>query len=407
MNALQDKYNSFCEQKLNINMERGWPSKEQLELSMPLLDTVTSKTDLCQEVDYRAYEGTGGIWPLKHIFGELLEVPDEQIYIGGTMSTGIMYDIVSKGMLFGFDGCKPWKEYEEICFLCPVPGYEKHFNICRTFGIKMIPIPMNDKGPDMDMVEDAVKKDGTIKGIWCVPLYSNPSGAIYSNETIVRLATMKTRAEDFRIFWDNAYFVHHLTDEECKILNIINECERAGNSNRTFEFASTSKITFPGGGVGICTSSKENIDWLLKNSLLQLKSGDKFNQYRHFLFFRDADGVKAHMRKMRNLIKPKFDLIDEILHQEMDYSGLVKWTVPKGGYFVNLELVKVSAQEVYILCKNAGVRITPAGSTFPYGHDASDAHIRLAPTYCKMEELETAMRVLCTSIKLAKDGSTF
>lgn len=269
----------------------------------------------------------------------------------------------------------------------------------------MLPVRMDENGPDMDEVERLVASDERIKGIWCVPLYSNPTGAVYSDEVSRRLASMKTVAEDFRIFWDNAYVVHHLTDEECKVLNIIDECNRAGYPNRVFEFASTSKITFPGGGVGLCASSRENIEWLTKKSLLQLKSGDKINQYRHYLFFKNLDGLKEHMKKLKDLIKPKFDLVDRILHEELDGTGLAKWINPKGGYFINVELSGVSAHRVYELCKEVGVKITPAGSTFPYGRDEKDSYIRLAPTYCSMDDLNTAMRVFCTAIKLtASEG---
>lgn len=401
MKTAKEKYVEYLNSNLNINMERGWPSEEQLDLSMPMLDMVTSKTDLVKEVDYRAYAGTGGIQPLKELFAEVLDVTSDELYIGGTMSTTIMYDIVNKAMLFGLKSHKPWKDYDKVSFICPSPGYEKHFKICETFGIHMIPVAMIDDGPDMDAVEKLAATDDSIKGIWCVPVYSNPTGAIYSDETIRRLAKMHTAAEDFTIFWDNAYIVHHLTAEEPKILNMIRECEKAGNPNRVFEFASTSKITFPGGGVGICASSKDNIDWLTKNSLLQLKSGDKINQYRHYLFFKNVDGLKAHMKKLGEIIYPKFIIVDEVLREELLESGLAKWITPKGGYFINVELVGVSAKKVLQLCREAGVKITPAGSTFPYGKDEKDAHIRIAPTYCSCENLRTAMHVFCAAVKYA------
>ena len=406
MKTAKERYVEYLNSCLNINMERGWPSEEQLDLSMPMLDTVTSKTELVKEVDYRAYAGTGGIQPLKELFAELLEVTPDELYIGGAMSTTIMYDIVNKAMLFGLNSHKPWKDDDKVSFICPSPGYEKHFKICTTFGIQMIPVEMLDDGPDMDAVEKLVAADESIKGIWCVPVYSNPTGAIYSDETIRRLAKMQTAAEDFTIFWDNAYLIHHLTDEEPVILNMIRECEKAGHPNRVFEFASTSKITFPGGGVGMCASSKENIDWLTTNSLLQLKSGDKINQYRHYLFFKNVDGLKAHMRKLAKIIYPKFKIVDEVLREELSDSGLAKWILPKGGYFINVELVGVSAKKVLQLCREAGVKITPAGSTFPYGKDEKDAHIRIAPTYCSCENLRTAMQVFCAAVKYAASMKT-
>lgn len=394
-------YDNYIKRGYSINMERGWPSKEQLDLAMPLLDTVNSSTDLCKEVDYRGYAGTGGIIPLKKLFADLLQVDLDEIYIGGTMSTSIMYDIVSKAYMFGFEGYHPWKNDDKIKFLCPVPGYEKHFKICETFGIEMIPIPMNNDGPEMEYVEELVREK-CVKGIWCVPLYSNPTGTIYSSNIIKRLAYMETAAPDFRIFWDNAYVIHHLSDEEFEIANIISECEKAGNPNRVFEFTSTSKVTFPGGGVAVCASSKDNIDWITKNSILQLKSGDKINQYRHYLFFRDKEGLKAHMRKLKDIIRPKFELVDSILHEELDGTNTAKWEKPRGGYFFTIELNNVSATSVCSLCKEAGIFITPAGSIFPYGKDEKDVYIRLAPTYCDLADLEIAIRVFCTSVILVK-----
>ena len=400
LQELRQQYQDYLDKDLSLNMERGWPCKEQLELSMPMLSLVDETTDLCREVDYRGYAGTGGIAPLKKLFADMLEVSGEELYIGGTMSTTIMYDIVNKAVLFGLDGHTPWKNIDNVKFICPSPGYEKHFKICNTFGIEMLPVPIYDDGPDMDRVEELVSNDETVKGIWCVPLYSNPTGSVYSEEVVKRLASMKTKADDFRILWDNAYCVHHLTEEHRSVKNIIRECERYGNPDRAFEFASTSKITFPGGGVAVCASSKSNIQWLTEHSLLQLKSGDKINQLRHALFLKDMDGVHAHMRKHRELIKPKFDLIDRILHEELDEWHAVRWKNPQGGYFINLELQPGMASRVWELCKNAGVRVTPAGSTFPYGRDEEDKYLRLAPTYPSLEELETAMRLLCLAVKI-------
>lgn len=398
---LMREYQTYLNEGICINMERGWPCKEQLELSMPMLSLVNEKTELCREVDYRSYAGTGGITPLKALFAEILGVAENEIYIGGTMSTTIMYDIINKAVLFGLNGSMPWKDIEHIKFICPSPGYEKHFKICRVFGIEMIPVPIYKDGPDMNMVENMVLEDENIKGIWCVPLYSNPTGAIYSDEVIERLAGMKTKAEDFRIFWDNAYCVHHLTDERIMIKNILRECEKSGNPDRVFEFASTSKITFPGGGVAVCASSVQNIKWLTESMLLQLKSGDKINQLRHAMFLKSLEDVYAHMERHRAIIKPKFDLIDKILHEELEEWDVAEWDNPKGGYFINLKLRTGMASRVWELCRNAGVRITPAGSTFPYGKDEEDRYLRLAPTYPSIEELEKAMKLLCLTIKIA------
>lgn len=402
VSELKKIYESYKVQNISLNMERGWPCKEQLELSMPMLDLVTSHTNLCLENDYRGYAGTAGIAPLKKLFAEVLQVSEEQIYIGGTMSTTIMYDLINKAVVFGFDGFMPWKDFKGgVKFLCPSPGYEKHFNICKTFGIEMIQIPMNDFGPDMDFVEELVKEDDSIKGIWCVPLYSNPTGIIYSDETIQRLASMETKAEDFRIIWDNAYCVHHLTVEKCQIRNIIDECMEHGYPDRVFEFTSTSKITFPGGGVGVCASSVDNIKWLTQKSLLQLKSGDKINQLRHSMFFPSVEALNAHMKKHMDIIKPKFDLVDRILHEQLDEWNIATWINPKGGYFINIKLLNGMAHNVWEKCKEVGVSITPAGSTFPYGEDKEDAYLRIAPTYPSLEDLDKAMHVLCVAIKLS------
>ncbi len=396
---IKEKYEQYKNMRLNLHMERGWPSVDQLELSMPMLDTVTSRTNLIHEVDYRSYAGTGGIIPLKMIFAEMLKVNVDEVYIGGTMSTTIMYDIVNKAMLWGLRGETPWKDVKEVSFICPVPGYEKHFKICETFGIKMINVPLQDDGPDIDMIEKLVKESANIKGIWCVPLYSNPTGIIYSDEKIKRLAHMSTAAKDFTIFWDNAYVIHHLTDNEPELLNIIRETEEAGYPHRVFEFTSTSKITFPGGGVAVCVSSIENIEWLKKNSLLQLKSGDKVNQYRHYLFFKDLAGFKSHMIKHKNIIVKKFKIVDEILRREFGLSDLVKWKLPQGGYFVGVYLPKGFASKVYKLCKDIGVYITPAGSVFPYNKDVDDSFIRIAPTYLSCDDLRTSMEVFCCAVK--------
>lgn len=381
-----------------INMERGWPCKEQLALSLPMLDLVDSKTNLELEVDYRGYAGTGGIIPLKNIFADVFKVDRRQIYIAGTMSTTIMYDIVSKLYLWGSNGQEPWKDLGNIKFICPSPGYEKHFKICNTFDIQMIPVPINADGPDMDVVEDLVANDQSIKGIWCVPLYSNPTGAIYSDETIKRLATMKA-ARDFHIFWDNAYVVHHLTEKEIEISNIFDYTENTENKDRVFEFFSTSKITFPGGGVAGCVSSVENIEWLEKTSLLQLKTGDKINQLRHALFLKDKKNILNHMKKHREIIKPKFELVDQMLEDSFGREGIVKWNNPQGGYFINLEIESHKADAVYNYCKQHNVGITPAGSTYPYGVDEENKSIRLAPTYPTLQELESALKVLCDGIR--------
>lgn len=397
---IYNKINKIKQMKLKINMERGWPSKEQLELSLPMLDMVTSKTNLLREVDYRGYAGTGGILPLKRLFADMLSTDIENVYIGGTMSTTIMYDIIEKMCSLGKDGNPPWNELEDIKFICPSPGYEKHFKICKRFNITMLPVPMNQDGPDMDIVEKMVIDDCSIKGIWCVPLYSNPTGIVYSDEVVRRLANMQTAARDFIIMWDNAYCVHHLTKRRYTILNILDECTKAGQKDRVFEFTSTSKITFPGAGVGVCASSVDNIKWLEHNSLLQLKTGDKINQLRHYLFLQNMDVVHRHMEKHAAIIKPKFNLIDKKLRCELREIKGIKWNNPKGGYFMHIELLPNMAKAVWMKCKELGVSITPAGSTYPYGIDPQDSTIRLAPTYLSLKEISVAMDVFCCVVKL-------
>ena len=322
---LAQRYRSYSAEGLSIHMERGWPCREQLDLSMPMLDLVGSETELVREVDYRGYAGTAGIDSMKALFAEWLNVGTEEIYIGGTMSTTLMYDLVNKAFCFGIQGEKAWR-YSEVKMLCPSPGYEKHFNICETFGIKMIPIQMNGCGPDMDLIETIVKEDEDVKGIWCVPLYSNPTGIVYSDEVVERIAKMPVKAKDFCVIWDNAYFAHHLTEEKLTVKNILRECEKAGYPDRVFEFASTSKITFPGGGVAACASSKTNIDWYTKKSLLQMKSGDKINQLRHALFLKNTSAViTAKVQKSGcDLFHALFVSVDHLLdHVAADRSCLL------------------------------------------------------------------------------------
>lgn len=398
---IKKQYEEIRNRGISINMERGWPSNEQLELSLPMLDMVQSNTELIREVDYRGYAGTGGILPLKKLFADVLDVEAENIYIGGTMSTSIMYDVINKYYCFGKNGSTPWCKLEKVKFICPSPGYEKHFKICKTFGIEMIAVPMLADGPDMDMAERLIADDDAIKGIWCVPLYSNPTGIVYSDKVVERIASMKSAAKDFVIMWDNAYCVHHLTEKYYCIKNIINESKNVGNPDRVFEFTSTSKITFPGGGVGICASSIDNIKWLEKNSLLQLKSGDKINQLRHYLFLKDKANLLEHMKKHASIIKPKFDLMDEIFRSEIGEIKNIKWNNPEGGYFMHVELLPNMAKLVCKYCKDAGVSITPAGSTYPYGVEKEDKTLRLAPTFLDIDSLTIAMKVISVSIKLA------
>jgi DNA-binding transcriptional MocR family regulator len=338
-----------------------------------------------------------GIPEAKRLFADMLDVSPENVIVCGNSSLAIMYGRIKSAFVHGIGGNKPWHG-QSIKFLCPVPGYDRHFSICEHFGIEMVAIPMDENGPDMNKIETLVEYDSSIKGIWCVPLYSNPSGTVYSDEVVKRFANLKPKANDFRIFWDNAYCVHHLTDNPRKILNILHECEKAGNPDLVYEFSSTSKITFSGSGIGVFASSKNNVAEMKSALSIETIGYDKLNQLRHVKFLKSLDGIKAHMEKHREILAPKFKLVLDTLEREL--SGIATWTKPDGGYFVSFNAPKGTAKEIVRLCKEAGLVLTGAGAAYPYGYDKNDSNIRIAPTYPGLEELENAMELFCTCVKL-------
>ena len=398
-----DEYDKFKAMNLKLNMARGKPSPEQLELSMDMFNVLDEKSVLkgINTDDYRNYGILDGIPESKKIFSKMLGVSEDEIIIGGNASLNLMYDIISDSYAFGVNGSTPWCRLDKVKFLCPVPGYDRHFAITEKFGIEMINIPTDENGPDMDMVEKLVSEDDSIKGIWCVPQYSNPSGYVFSDETVKRFAALKPKAKDFRIFWDNAYCIHHLVDNPKVVLNIMDECKKNGNENLVYIFGSTSKITFPGAGVAAMASGKENIANIKKNMSIRTIGYDKINQLRHALYFKDYTGLVEHMKKHRDLIAPKFKVVNDTLEKEIAPLGIGNWTKPDGGYFVSFDSLPGCAKRIVELCKNAGVTLTGAGAAFPYGKDPEDKNIRIAPTYPSVDELQTAMEVFCLSVKIA------
>lgn len=396
---LEKQYADFQAQNLKLDMSRGKPAGTQLDLTNGILFTLT-KYITEDGVDARNYGGLDGIPEAKKLFSGLLDIPTEKIIIGGNSSLNLMYDTMVRFMLFGTGGNTPWSKLDKVKFLCPSPGYDRHFGICEDLGIEMITIPMTEHGPDMDLVEKLVAEDPAIKGIWCVPLYSNPQGIIYSDETVDRLGSMKTAAPDFRIMWDNAYGVHHIYTEN-KVKDIFAVCEQAGNPNRVFYFFSTSKITFPGAGVALLASSPENIVEIKKHMGMQTIGHDKLNQLRTVTYLKNPEGVRDHMAKLAAELRPKFDVVLETLDRELAGTGLAKWTKPQGGYFVAIDTLPGCAKTTVALAKAAGVTMTGAGATFPYKKDPNDTNIRIAPTYPTYDELKIAIALFCVCVKLA------
>ncbi len=396
--GLQQAYDEVKAQNLKLDMSRGKPCPEQLDLSLNLLECAEYKTD---GTDCRNYGGVDGLPSAKALFAELLEVTPEEVIVGGNSSLTMMYDAIARAMLLGVvDGEQPWGRLPEVKFLCPAPGYDRHFAICELLNITMINVAMNDDGPDMAAVEDLVAADESIKGIWCVPKYSNPGGVVYSDAVVDRLAQLPTKAPDFRIFWDNAYTVHHLTERPPQLRNILDACKAAGHPERPFIFGSTAKISFAGGGVAALASSKKNIDFTRKQLGIQTIGPDKLNQLRHVRFFKDLAGINAHMRKHAAIIKPKFDRVLAILDQELAGTGIATWSRPLGGYFLSLDTMDHTAQRVVQLAAEAGVVLTNAGATYPYGKDPLDRNIRIAPTFPPLTELEKAMHLVTLCIRL-------
>ena len=396
---LEERYAEFQARNLKLNMARGKPGADQLDISDAILESANPKF-AADGTDCRNYGGLEGLPEMRKFFGDVLGIDPENIIVGGNSSLNLMYDAMSRLMLFGTQGNAPWGRLPKVKFLCPAPGYDRHFAVTQEFGIEMITIPMTADGPDMDIVEELVKSDPAVKGIWCVPLYSNPEGVVYSDETVTRLAAMECAAPDFRIFWDNAYGVHHLY-EPVVLKDIFKACDEAGHSDRVLYFFSTSKITYPGAGVSMVASSAANCAEILKHMTIQTIGHDKLNQLRTLQLLKDAEGLKKQMEKQASLLRPKFELVLETLEKELAGTGLAQWKKPRGGYFVALDTLDGCAKATVQLAKEAGVTMTGAGATFPYKNDSRDRNIRIAPTYPPLDELAVAMELFCICVKLA------
>ena len=404
LSSLQSAFAAKKALGLSLDMSRGKPRPEQLDLSMGMLDVIGSGDSLVTDsgIDVRNYGQLEGIPEARELFADMMGVRPDEVFICGNSSLNMMYDTVSRGMVFGFPGGdKPWGKQEKLKFLCPAPGYDRHFAICEVFGIQMITIPMTPTGPDMNLVESWVNNDDTVKGIWCVPQYSNPEGITYSDETVRRFANLKPAAGDFRIFWDNAYCVHHLTDHPDHLLNLMDECKKVGSEDMVIMFSSTSKISFSGAGVAAIGCSRTNMEALEKVIAMQIISFDKINQLRHVRFFKNLDGIKAHMEKHKALLAPRFEIVLSTLRRELDGLEVARWTNPNGGYFVSVDTIDGCAARTVALCKEAGVKLTGAGATFPYGKDPHDRNIRIAPSYPSLEELQKATDIFCLCVRLA------
>lgn len=402
--ALKKQFEEIKALNLKLDMSRGKPSAEQLDISMDILDVLDSKSVVKGEngMDLRNYGILDGIPEAKRLMAEMMGCNEANVIVYGNASLNIMYDQVNRAMVHGICGNTPWCKLDKVKFLCPVPGYDRHFAITELFGIEMINIPLYEEGPDMDMVEEYVNNDPAVKGIWCVPKYSNPAGTSYSDETIRRFANLKPAASDFRLFWDNAYCVHHLyADNQVDILDILSECEKAGNPDMVFEFASTSKVTFPGAGVAAMATSANNIADVKKSMTIQTIGHDKVNQLRHVRYFKNLDGIKAHMMKHADIMRPKFEMLDELLTAEIASRGIGSWVKPVGGYFICFEALEGCAKDIVGKCKEAGVTMTGAGAPFPYGKDPKDSTIRIAPTFPSVEELKKAAEVFVVCVRLS------
>lgn len=400
---LTAEYNEAKSKGLKLDMSRGKPGASQLVLSMPMLDVINSTSDMKTVLgnDTRNYGDLDGIGECRRLMADMMSVKKDNVVVCGNSSLNIMYDTVSRSMTKGVNGSTPWAKLDKVKFLCPVPGYDRHFKITEYFGIEMINIPLHEDGPDMDMVEQYVNNDEAVKGIWCVPKYSNPTGVTYSDEVVRRFANLKPAAEDFRIYWDNAYCIHHLYDDnQDEILNILEECEKAGNPNMVYMFASTSKVSFPGSGVSAVASSLENIEFIESQMAVQTIGHDKINQLRHARYFKNIQGMKEHMRKHADLMRPKFEAVLDVLDKELGELGIGTWTKPHGGYFISFDAMEGCAKAIVAKCKEAGVVLTGAGATYPYGKDPEDSNIRIAPSFPTPEEMAMATNLFVLCVKL-------
>lgn len=400
---LKQQYDTYQAQGLQLNMARGKPGREQLDLSTPLLTCVASAEACISEdgTDCRNYGGLDGLPGMKRLFADLLEVKPENVIVGGNSSLNLMYDTIARAMLYGVLGGTPWAKLERVKFLCPVPGYDRHFTVCESLGIEMVPVEMREDGPDMAAVKDLAENDPAVKGIWCVPKYSNPEGKTYSAAVVDAFAALRPAAADFRIFWDNAYCVHHIRDEHDELKNILDACSAQGRPDMVYIFASTSKITFPGAGVAAMAASEANVADIRRHLSAQTIGPDKINQLRHLRFFKDRAGVEAHMRRHQAILAPKFAAVQEILQGELGELGIADWTHPHGGYFISFNGPDGCAARIVQLCREAGVVTTPAGATYPYGRDPRDRNIRIAPSVPPLSELRTAISLFTLCVKLA------
>ena len=400
---LEKQYEDAKGKGLKLDMSRGKPSAAQLDLSMGIMDVLTSESVLKTEagLDCRNYGVLDGIPEAKKLMADMMEVAPEQVIVYGNSSLNIMYDTVSRSVTHGVLGSTPWCKLDQVKFLCPVPGYDRHFAITEHFGIEMINVPMSPEGPDMDLVEKLVAEDASVKGIWCVPKYSNPQGYSYSDETIRRFANLKPAAEDFRIYWDNAYCIHHLYDDnQVEQPEILAECAKAGNPDIVYKFSSTSKVTFPGSGIAALAASEANLSEIRKQMTIQTIGHDKLNQLRHVRFFGDIEGMKKHMSKQAAILRPKFEAVTDILEKELGGLGIGEWTKPLGGYFISFDALPGCAKAIVAKCKEAGVVMTGAGATFPYGKDPKDSNIRIAPSFPTPEEMAQAADLFALCVKL-------
>ena len=400
---LEKEFDEVKAQGLHLDMSRGKPSKAQLDLSMGMMDVLTSDSDLvCSEgVDCRNYGVIDGIKEAKQLFADMMEVPKDNIIIFGNSSLNVMYDTVARAMTHGIMGSTPWCKLDKVKFLCPVPGYDRHFAITEHFGIEMINVPMTENGPDMDIVQQYVENDPSVKGIWCVPKYSNPQGITYSDETVHRFATLNPAAEDFRIFWDNAYGIHHLyEDKQDYLIEILMECKKEGHPDMVYKFGSTSKISFPGSGIAAIAGSDDNMADIRQMMAVQTIGHDKLNQLRHVRFFKDIHGMVTHMKLHAEILRPKFEAILTCLDKELSGLEIGTWLAPRGGYFISFDAMEGCAKAIVAKAKEAGLVMTPAGATFPYGNDPKDSNIRIAPSFPTLEELVVATKVFVLSVKL-------
>jgi len=402
LSVLREQYEAYKMRDLRLDMSRGKPSADQLELTMDMIESLSAKDVYLTQTgfDTRNYGLLDGIPEAKILFAELLDVSPDQVIVGGNSSLNMMFDYIATAYAKGVCGCTPWSAQGRVKFLCPAPGYDRHFAITEYFGIEMIPVAMTETGPDMDTIE-ALVQDPSVKGVWCVPMYSNPDGITYSDETVKRFAALSPAAEDFRVMWDNAYCVHHLGEDQDSLLNIFAEAKKNNNEDLFVEFVSTSKISFPGAGVAALAASAKNIADIKSRMTVQTIGHDKLNMLRHVRFFKDAQGIREHMKLHAQVLRPRFDLVLSMLEKELGSTGTATWHTPKGGYFVSVNVCDGCAKRTVKLLSEAGVVLTGAGATYPYGQDPSDSNIRLAPSFPPLEELQVAMELFCICVQIA------